>query len=78
MTSRCSFCTKDADSVGTLVAGAGVFICNECVDLCAQLVKDKKDAGPLPRVPVWEQVDDDGVEIGPRAYLLATRLSGSA
>ena len=58
---RCSFCTKDADSVETLVAGAGVFICNECVDLCAQLVKGRKAAGPSPRVPVWEQVDDEAL-----------------
>ena len=59
--SRCSFCTKDADAVDTLVAGAGVFICNECVDLCAQLVKDRKTAGASPRVPVWEQVDDEAL-----------------
>ena len=45
----------------TLVAGAGVFICNECVDLCALLIKDRKAAGPAPRVPVWERVDDEGL-----------------
>ncbi len=38
MSSRCSFCTKSTDDVETLVAGAGVFICNECVDLCAPIV----------------------------------------
>ena len=59
--SRCSFCAKDAGSVGTLVAGAGVFICDECIDLCGQLVKDKQAAGPSPRVPMWEQVDDEAL-----------------
>jgi len=58
MPNRCSFCTKDADSVGTLVAGAGVFICNECIDLCAQIVATKKTGGASLRVPVWDQIDD--------------------
>jgi hypothetical protein len=55
---RCSFCTKDSGSVERLVAGAGVFICDECVALCAQLVEEAQAAGPSPRLPMWEQVDD--------------------
>ena len=34
----CSFCTKDKDSVAKLVAGPGVYICNECVDLCTEIL----------------------------------------
>ena len=34
----CSFCTKDKDSVAKLVAGPGVYICNECIDLCTQIL----------------------------------------
>jgi len=58
MTSRCSFCTKSDDQVGTLVAGAGVFICDECVQLCALVIADKPAGGSAPRVPIWEQIDD--------------------
>jgi hypothetical protein len=58
VTSRCSFCTKTADEVETLVAGAGVFICNECVELCAVVIANKRSSGPAPRVPVWDQIDD--------------------
>ena len=65
MTSRCSFCTRSADEVETLVAGAGVFICNDCVGLCAHVVAERaaeKQAGaPAPRVPVWDQVDDQAL-----------------
>jgi hypothetical protein len=61
MTSRCSFCTKDADSVATLVAGAGVFICNECVDLCAQIIATRRASQEPPRLPAWEQVDDQAL-----------------
>jgi hypothetical protein len=58
MTGRCSFCTKSAEDVDTLVAGAGVFICNECVELCALVIATKGASGPAPRVPLWDQVDD--------------------
>lgn len=36
---RCSFCGKSQDSVGKVVAGPGVYICNECVDLCASIIE---------------------------------------
>ena len=58
MTNRCSFCTKSSDEVGTLVAGAGVFICDECVELCAVVIAGKRTDGSAPRVPLREQIDD--------------------
>jgi ATP-dependent Clp protease ATP-binding subunit ClpX len=33
----CSFCGKGENSVGYLVAGPTVFICNECVELCREI-----------------------------------------
>jgi len=54
---RCSFCRRSADDVDTLVAGAGVYICNDCVVLCADAVKNKP-AGLKRATPVWEGVDD--------------------
>jgi hypothetical protein len=38
VTSSCSFCLKSSDEVARLVAGPGVFICDECVDLCRQII----------------------------------------
>ena len=61
MTGRCSFCTEPADQVDTLVAGAGVFICNECVEVCTLVIATKPASGSAPRVPVWEQVDDQAL-----------------
>jgi ATP-dependent Clp protease ATP-binding subunit ClpX len=40
--SHCSFCAKHKDSVGKLIVGHNVAICNECVDLCGTLLVDKK------------------------------------
>ena len=39
---HCSFCGKHKDAVGKLIVGHNVAICNECVDLCGGLLKDKK------------------------------------
>jgi ClpX C4-type zinc finger len=41
----CSFCMKLPEDVETMVSGAGVFICNECVDLCAQIIAGKPREG---------------------------------
>jgi hypothetical protein len=40
---RCSFCGKSQEEVRILVAGPGVFICDECVELCRTII-DKKAA----------------------------------
>jgi ClpX C4-type zinc finger len=37
---RCSFCQKTADRVRKLIAGPSVFICDECVDVCNQIIAD--------------------------------------
>lgn len=43
---RCSFCGKAQTEVDTLVGGPGVFICNECVQLCGQIIDNKKQRRP--------------------------------
>jgi hypothetical protein len=39
----CSFCAKSQFDVVKLVAGPGVYICNECVDLCTQIIAQELD-----------------------------------
>lgn len=38
---KCSFCGKDQDQVKKLVAGIGVYICNECIELCSEIVEEE-------------------------------------
>lgn len=38
---KCSFCGKPNDQVRKLVAGADAFICDECIDLCYQIIDDE-------------------------------------
>ncbi len=40
----CSFCGKSQHEVQKLIAGPNVFICNECIDLCTDIIKDNKNA----------------------------------
>lgn len=37
----CSFCGKSQDQVKKIVAGPGVYICNECIDLCKKIVDEE-------------------------------------
>jgi ATP-dependent Clp protease ATP-binding subunit ClpX len=41
---HCDFCGNSKDAVGKLVVGDSVAICNECVDLCQELINEDKDA----------------------------------
>ena len=40
----CSFCGKNQDGVKKLVAGPGVYICDECIELCNEIVSDEWEA----------------------------------
>jgi len=38
---RCSFCGRRENQAGRLIAGPGVYICNECVQACSELLRDE-------------------------------------
>jgi len=44
---RCSFCGKGNDKVRRLVAGPGVFICDQCVHLCNEVLESEAQHGQL-------------------------------
>lgn len=50
---KCSFCLKPNTAVDKLVAGPGVFICNECVALAANIIAGAAGSS-APRVAPWE------------------------
>ena len=39
---RCSFCSKGQKEVNKLIAGPSVFICDECVELCTEIIRDEQ------------------------------------
>ena len=38
---KCSFCGKTQDQVRKLVAGPGVYICDECIELCNEIIEEE-------------------------------------
>jgi hypothetical protein len=42
----CSFCGKSQDEVRKLIAGPHVFICDECTDLCKEIIEKERGARP--------------------------------
>jgi ATP-dependent Clp protease ATP-binding subunit ClpX len=44
----CSFCAKSQNEVKKLIAGPSAFICNECIDLCNDIVSDEATTNALP------------------------------
>jgi ATP-dependent protease Clp ATPase subunit len=56
----CSFCRKPTAEVGTMVAGAGVYICDQCVSLCAEIIANKPAQSDLQSFASWdERLSDD-------------------
>ena len=56
---RCSFCNKDQNDVQKLIAGPTVFICDECVEVCNDIIADDKrieDSGTQPALPVPQEI----------------------
>lgn len=45
----CSFCGKSQHDVRKLIAGPTVFICDECVELCTEIIREEADKGNLPK-----------------------------
>ncbi|MBC7545421.1 MAG: ATP-dependent protease ATP-binding subunit ClpX [Candidatus Sericytochromatia bacterium] len=45
---KCSFCGKSQDQVRKLIAPPGVYICDECVDLCNDILEEELYDGPAP------------------------------
>ena len=41
---RCSFCGKDSSQVKRIIAGANGYICNECVELCSEIIEGEENA----------------------------------
>lgn len=43
---RCSFCNKSQEQVRKLIAGPNVYICDECIEICSEIIQDEFDNEP--------------------------------
>ena len=56
---RCSFCNKDQNDVRKLIAGPTVFICDECVEVCNDIIADDNrfdNRGVRSSLPVPQEI----------------------
>jgi len=50
---RCSFCGKSQEQVHRLIAGpGGVYICDECIDLCREIIEEEQANSPKQKLPI--------------------------
>ena len=62
---RCSFCGKSQETVKRIIAGPGVYICNECIELCSSIIEDDFEddqgeisQGLLEKVPSPKEIKE--------------------
>ena len=62
---RCSFCGRTQAEVKRLIAGPGVYICNECIEICADLIGEDQDLlepaqglGGLDKLPTPAEIKE--------------------
>lgn len=64
---KCSFCGKHQDQVKRIIAGPGVYICDECVELCSEIIQEEIDGvtecfeGTLPKPAEMMEILNDYV-----------------
>jgi ATP-dependent Clp protease ATP-binding subunit ClpX len=64
---KCSFCGKTQDQVKKLVAGPGVYICDECIELCNEIIEEELaddlgfELGDIPKPQEIREILDDYV-----------------
>jgi len=54
---RCSFCGKNTDEVFKMIAGKDVFICDECVDLCSDIIDEEIEYRDAKNKPVFKLLE---------------------
>ena len=54
---RCSFCGKNTNEVFKMIAGNDVFICDECVDLCSDIIEEEIDYRNAKNKPVFKLLE---------------------
>lgn len=78
---RCSFCAKPGSEVQKVIAGPGVFICNECVGLCRDIlgVEEQKPSEPATQMSAWDETmtDEQILDLLPRIAAVGAQTEAS-
>jgi hypothetical protein len=77
---RCSFCLKPAPEVESMISGPGIYICDECVRSCVEILDHKPPSAPEDEqlLPRWQSMPDEEVlRLLPRIAAVAAQVEGS-
>jgi len=80
LTTRCTFCQKRAPDVSKLIAGPGIYICDQCVQACVEILEQ---TAPSPeegaaQLPSWHSMADaELLSRLPRIAAVGTQVEGS-
>jgi hypothetical protein len=77
----CSFCAKPSSAVVKVIAGPGVYICNECVQLCNDILEQEQQAPSPPgtQLPAREEAmtDEEILALLPRIASVSAQTEAS-
>jgi len=72
----CSFCGKSQHEVKKLIAGPSVFICDECIELCNDIIRDEAPAeGPATRAPKSDLPIPSEIKASLDAYVIGQEVA---
>ena len=77
---NCSFCTKPSSAVAKVIAGPGVYICNECIQLCNDILEQEQQASsPGTQLPAGEEAmtDEEILALLPRIASVSAQTDAS-
>jgi hypothetical protein len=78
---NCSFCTKPSSAVAKVIAGPGVYICNECIQLCNDILEEeqRQASSPGAQLPAREEAmtDEEILALLPRIASVSEQTDAS-
>jgi hypothetical protein len=76
---RCSFCLRQAPEVSKMIAGPGIYICDQCVRACVAILKQAPPSSGIAeaQLPSWHSMTDEEVlNRLPRIAAVASQVDG--
>jgi ATP-dependent Clp protease ATP-binding subunit ClpX len=68
---RCSFCGKSQEQVRKLIAGQGVYICDECINLCQEIIEEEMLEAPRAKPQVAKLPNPRAIKIALDQYVIS-------
>jgi ATP-dependent Clp protease ATP-binding subunit ClpX len=72
---HCSFCSKSSKEVAKLIAGPGVYICDGCVWMCNDILRQEHEGARAPEIAFWrDKTDEQILESLPKVAVMSEQV----